>query len=285
MKTILITGRNGFIGQALVEELKKTEKVVSLIRRKKEGIDYSNEELIFADLARLEDIDIKKYNITLIVHLAAVIRGNPDSLLENNVKSAEFIFKIAQNLNIPVVYLSTTNVFFCNYLGAYAISKKMGEEELKKKGISYLILRVPLVISKDSPYILAAKGFYKKFNFIPLFGQQKGALQPIHVSSLVNKILILVEKGIPAKESINIVGTRIYTYRKLLEGFLNINGAKFITAPFLLLKLITSFFEKVGIRFFITQEELISINMDKIIRSDFPDTTEFVPNEEQILFS
>ena len=64
-KTLLITGRNGFIGSELTKQLKNKFNVISIIRGKKQYIDYSSEELILADINEIRHSQINK-NIDLI---------------------------------------------------------------------------------------------------------------------------------------------------------------------------------------------------------------------------
>lgn len=286
MKTILVTGRNGFVGRALVERLKKEYKVISLIRRIKEGIDYLDEELIITDEQGVKETDIKKYGIDLIIHLAAAIRGKAEYLQKNNVNISNTILNIAENLNIPVIYLSSTNVLFTDYLGAYAYSKKECEELFKKSKINYLIIRVPLIIGKDSSSVKTIKSFYKKFLFLPLLGKQLGRIQPVHISSVISKILTGINEDVYSGEILNFVGNRIYSYQEIISYLLGQDKKpRFIKIPFRLSKLIVKIFEKAGIPFFVSAEELDSVNMDKIIKPDISNNVEFINNDEQLLFS
>ena len=50
MSTILVTGRNGFIGQELTPVLRKEHRIISIVRQAKEHMDYSGEELIVNDI-------------------------------------------------------------------------------------------------------------------------------------------------------------------------------------------------------------------------------------------
>lgn len=287
MKNILVTGRNGFVGRALVNQLKKRHKVVSLVRGLKDGIDYSNEEIIAVnDRQAVRAVDLQKYDITLIIHLAAAIKGRPDYLLENNVNFSEAIFNMAQRFNVPVIYLSSTNVLFTEHLGAYACSKKICEELLIKSEINYLIIRVPLIIGKDSPSLNLVKDFYQKFYFFPLFGQQKGKVQPIHISSLVDKILTKIDEYTYGRKILNLVGNSNYTYQEVIAHLLSqTRKPYFVKVPFIFSKYVVKALEKMNISFFISWEELKSINMDKIVKEGIPDSVEYVNNDKQILFA
>lgn len=287
MKTILVTGRNGFVARALVERLKDKYRVISLVRKLKDNIDYSNEEVVVIDNRMVQDTDVKKYNIELIIHLAASIRGRRKELLENNIQASKAIFKIAESLNIPVIYLSSTNVLFSDCLGAYAFSKKECEKLLVESKLNYLILRAPLIIGKDSPSIKTVRGFYQKFMFFPLFGAGGGKVQPIHISSIIDKILDKVGEGINSRQVLNLVGNHIYSYRDIITHLLGQNKkTHFIKIPFLLSKFVIGIFEKANIPFFVSSEELKSINMDKIVKNDIPDNNiEYVNNDNQIFIA
>ena len=128
MSTILLTGRNGFIGQELITLIKKNHKIVSVIRRKKDDIDYKLEELIITDLCQISLSHVKNFNIDLIIHLASQVRGKPKDKFKNNIESTQRISSIASSLDIPIIFSSTTNVFFVDILGNYSISKKICEK-------------------------------------------------------------------------------------------------------------------------------------------------------------
>lgn len=210
MSTILVTGRNGFIGQELVLTLKREHEIVSIVRQIKKDIDYSSEELIVSDVQKVKPEDIEKYQAHLILHLAAKIRGRIRSIEKNNILSSKAIFHIAKDLRIPVIFLSSTNVLFQDFLGSYAQSKRKCEDLLIKTDINYLIVRVPLVIGNNSPSILKIKKFYKEYSFFPLFGHGEGKIQPIHISSLIKVLLSKINETKYSNEILNVVGRETY---------------------------------------------------------------------------
>ena len=60
----------------------------------------------------------------------------------------------------------------------------MSEEILKANNSKIFIIRVPLVIGRNSASMITIQEFYKKYNFFPLLGSQEGKIQPIHISSI-----------------------------------------------------------------------------------------------------
>jgi len=286
MSSVLVTGRNGFVGQELTRRLKETHKVVSIIRRKQDGVDYQGEEVILRDLKEIKAEDIRKFQIDLIIHLAAQLRGRKQDIEENNIRGAQRLFELAETLKVPVIFLSSTNVLFADALGSYARSKRSGEEYLKKKTIPYLILRVPLVIGRNSNSMRVIRSFYQKFAFFPLFGRQDGKIQPIAVASLVDVLLSKINSTISGQTTLNIVGWQSYTYRQIIEQI--IDGKKkisFLTIPFHLSLWGTRLFEFLRLPLFISSEEIISVNMHKNVEPTRHGPTIFLDNQSELLFA
>lgn len=286
MSTILITGRNGFIGQELIPLLKFNNKIITVIRRPKENIDYNSEEVILTDLCNIKLSHVKNYKIDLIIHLASMVRGRPKDKMKNNIESTKRISFIAASKDIPIIFLSTTNVFFRDSLGSYAESKNISEEILKANNSKIFIIRVPLVIGRNSASMITIQEFYKKYNFFPLLGRQEGKIQPIHISSINNYLVKLVNSPIFENKVVNIIGNKIYNYRDIINSLLKLaNKNKFVIIPLQIIYFIAKTFELLKIRFFVSSEELISVNMDKIIEYNKDNNTINVDNNEQILFS
>lgn len=286
ISAILVTGRNGFIGQELVKILKKEHKIVSIIRQAKENIDYTGEELIVSDIQKVKTEDIEKFQVNLILHLAAKIRGKARAIKKNNIRSSKNIFHIAKSLKIPVVFLSSTNVLFQNMLGSYAHSKKICEELLIETNLDYLIVRVPLVIGKNSSSMQSIKNFYEKYSFFPLFGRSDGKVQPVHISSLNKILLSKINEGTFSNEILNVVGKETYTYRQIIEKVINSkNRVHFLNVPFSLSLLVARFIEKINAPFFVSSEEIISVNMDKNITYAEHSQILFLDNNNELLFA
>ncbi len=138
MKTVLITGINGFLGSHLAKGLSKNYKIV--------GLEYSVENLF-----RLKDYSFKVYSsgdeintifkeneIFAIIHAATIYRKDTDpieSLILTNILLPVKLFELANCFNVTL-FLNTDS-FFNNekykysYLSDYTLSKKQVLEWLK----------------------------------------------------------------------------------------------------------------------------------------------------------
>jgi dTDP-4-dehydrorhamnose reductase len=169
MKKIYIAGCGGMLGDAFYKifnkdyELKCTDKNV-------------NENWIsFLDFRNFEEYekDVKEFKPDYLFHLGAhtdleYCADNPEDAYLNNTLSVEKASRIANDLNIPLLYISTAGIFDGkkeryddwdqpNPLNAYGRSKYLGEKTVQDFANEYLICRAGWMVGggpkKDKKYI------------------------------------------------------------------------------------------------------------------------------------
>ena len=283
MKTVLLTGRNGFIGSRLAAELKERHRVVSVIRHKKADIDYSGEEIIFSSVSGLNAEEITAQAVDLVVHLAAMVRGEAGSIEQNNIESSRHLFQMCESLKVPVLFLSSANAIYFNQLGSYAYSKKVCEDILRTSRLSFLIVRVPWVIGPKSPLVLSAQRFYRRLGFFPLLGPSLGQIQPVPIASFVQTICDMINSAQFPGSTVHIIGKTTYQYREILEKVLDSSKTRFLLMPYKFSLGLAVLFEKIRVPFFVSSEEIKSVNMDKRVDETYGDRV-ILENNEELLF-
>ena len=147
MKKIYIAGCGGMLGEAFNKQfrndytLKCTDKDVN-----EDWLDF----LDFRDLERYRE-DVLNFKPDYLFHLGAYTdleycENNPDDTYITNTISVENAVYIANELKIPLLYISTAGIFdgerevyddwdLPNPLGHYARSKYAGEIFVKENGL------------------------------------------------------------------------------------------------------------------------------------------------------
>lgn len=158
MKTILITGIGGFIGNNLAEYLvSKQYNVIGIYKNRKP--DNLKVQLIHMDLSK----DIKNLpKCDTIIHLAAQIQpATIEEYLDNTVQPMRNICNWAQQTLVEqFIYISSTSIYGQTEnevninsnrvnLDDYALTKYIGERILENTNIkNRWILRLPRVLGK-----------------------------------------------------------------------------------------------------------------------------------------
>jgi len=197
MKTILVTGSNGLLGQKITERLLETQQFKLIASAKgenrypvKEGYTYVEMDIL--DPANVKEV-IETHKPDAIIHTAAMT--NVDTCEEQkelarelNVTAVETLLANCEPHNIQLVHLSTDFIFdgadgpydelaAPNPLSYYGITKLEAEEVIKNSKSKWAILRTIIVygIVSDmsrSNIVLWAKGALEKGNPINVVNDQ-----------------------------------------------------------------------------------------------------------------
>ncbi|QQL50871.1 SDR family oxidoreductase [Mucilaginibacter ginkgonis] len=152
-KKIYIAGSGGMLGEAFYRVFKNDYDVKCTDK------DVNEKWLDFLDFRDFEAYknDVKKYNPDYLFHIGALTNleeceSNIDDTYLTNTTSVENAVLLANELNIPVLYISTAGIFDGkkdfyddwdepNPLGHYARSKYMGERYVRENAKKYIICR------------------------------------------------------------------------------------------------------------------------------------------------
>lgn len=167
-KAIMVTGAAGMIGTRLVRRLIETGKtVVGIDRRSSEfQIDgYTHRTVDLSDATAVKEV-FDSYEIDRVIHLAALAHtvGVKDTSYQAyyniNVKCAENIFLCAESMQIPVLFISTVDVYgfvrgtataetVPHPVSVYGKTKYFAEQKLKECCSNYDIFRFAPVYAND----------------------------------------------------------------------------------------------------------------------------------------
>jgi len=153
MKKIYMAGSGGMLGQAFYEQFKNSYSL------KCTDIDVNESWLSHCDFRDLEEYrkQVKEFRPDFLFHLGAYTdleycEQNVDDTYRTNTTSVENAVYIANELDIPLLYISTAGIFDGqqetyddwdepNPLGVYARTKFLGEKHVQMHAKRYLICR------------------------------------------------------------------------------------------------------------------------------------------------
>ena len=218
MKTILVTGSNGLLGQKITERVLATKQFKLIATAKgenrypiKDGYVYAEMDIL--DAANVEEI-VTKYRPDAIIHTAAMT--NVDTCEDQkelayalNVKAVETLIDVCERFDIQLVHLSTDFVFdgkngpydeeapTCP-LSYYGQTKVEAEQALQNSNCKWAVLRTIIVygIVSDmsrSNIVLWAKGALEKGQPINVVNDQWR--MPTLAEDLADCCLLAVEKN------------------------------------------------------------------------------------------
>ena len=214
MKTILITGINGFLGSHLAKNLSQNFSII--------GLEYSLDNLeriqncgykVYSSSENLENI-FKENKIFAIIYAATLYRRNKsvliESLIQTNIMLPVKLYELAEKhsctifLNIDTFFNDPQHKY--NYLSDYTLSKKQVIEWLKLTANRCKLVNMKIfhmygendAISKFIPQMIhRLENNDKSIDLTS--GDQKRDF--IYIDDVVNAFLVILknEKKIPSK--------------------------------------------------------------------------------------
>ena len=165
MKKILITGSSGLVGTALVQAFRASGFVVV-------GLDLRGLGEEYGDVLDEQRVRAAMHGVDLVIHCAAisrVITGEQERWLcfNTNVKGTFNVFEVARVLHVPVLYLSSREVygnpsrlpvtedFPIQPINTYGMTKQIGENLVKSllmEGCRVAIVRLSNVYGSVYDY-------------------------------------------------------------------------------------------------------------------------------------
>ena len=205
--TILVTGSAGMIGSHLVKGLIDNGYCVLGVDKKTIEFpeNYKHFELDLGDKEAINNLfDLEK--IDRVIHLAALAhtmggKKYPKSMYEHlNVECADNIFKASANHKVPVLFISTVDVFGfqkgivgpkteCHPITIYGKTKYKAEELLKNSGAKYTIFRFSPVYTPEIKRDIQ-KRIYLKY---PKWAYQIGKNTQYEVLNIDKAVRLMVE--------------------------------------------------------------------------------------------
>lgn len=195
----LVTGVKGQLGHDVMEELDL---------RGHEGVGVDIEEMDVTD-AKTVDRVIKEAKADGVIHCAAytavdAAEDNEELCTKINADGTEFIAKVCQELDLPLMYISTDYVFdgegerpwepedSCHPLNVYGQSKYLGEQAVQKYLDKYYIVRIAWVFGvSGNNFIKAMLNKAKTTNRVTVVSDQVGS--PTYTRDLAVLLVDMME--------------------------------------------------------------------------------------------
>lgn len=278
-KFLIIFGISSVVGKCFFDNYRKKYKIFGTYHKNKSTLKISPKFLFKKNLTN--KIRIIK-NFDFILHAASLRPErftNQKKLYENNMKITKNIVNFCIENNIKkYVFLSSVSVYKKNVTGKisegsqlqtkneYGLSKLKSEIYIKKMcnkyKISYLILRLPAILGKNSEHNFYSeiKKKLKKKKRITIFNGNKKFNNLIHVKYISKVIYSYLEKSTNKSYVLNLASTQPISLKEIISKI------KFAVN------------NKEKIEYIKNNQKNIIINSNRAIKSGF-----FVPTVKQSL--
>jgi len=278
---VFITGASGFVGRHLVKALSEEsfiDKIYALYR-KEEQIAFLPK--IIPVIGALDKLPEKTTDdrIDLFIHLAGYFRTESKKLCESiNLQGTKNAISFCRNNRINrMLFFSTINVDL-KTRGNYANTKLLAEEEIRKSGLEYMIVRPALIYEGRSGSLGRIMDYVEKLPFVPVFGNGRAIEQPIHIDELVSLTVMMIKDFKPGT-TLYAAGKDAMTFREMIDIIARTMNrkARILPIPAKPVHTVLKLLEKANIHIGISSEQVAHMSED--LAADMTETLKLYPVE------
>ncbi|NOT33354.1 MAG: NAD(P)H-binding protein [Candidatus Eisenbacteria bacterium] len=220
---ILVTGASGFIGQPLVRRLLVSGHAVrALVRRVPVAAPGDTRaggaEYLQGDLSDVPSLARAVAGMDAIVHLACATGVADAALVQRiNVDGTRALLEAAKTAGVRrFVFVSTISATR-ERMGPYGRTKLEGERLVAASGLEWVTVRPSLVYgSSDIGLFATLSAYLKKLPVVPVIGDGKIELDPVHVEDVNAVIEQCVTRADVIGKSYDLLGPERVTFNDFL---------------------------------------------------------------------
>lgn len=223
---ILVTGANGFVGQALIERLlEHGHEVTALVRsKKKTKKNLEHVKLIEGDLLIPEKLpELKKFDKAYyLVHGLK----EEDTLFEyqESVAAVNFVNWV-RNSGAGIIYLGGLGPQ-TQTLSPHLRSRHLTGAILGSSGLPLIEFRASIILGEGSLSFEIIKAMSERFPFRPDMSLLGQPCQPLALEDLLKYLVSALELPSEGHKIFEIGGPDVVTYGELLDLYAELSGLK-----------------------------------------------------------
>jgi uncharacterized protein YbjT (DUF2867 family) len=235
---ILLTGSTGFLGRHVAKRLALHGKEIRCLVRRTSDFSVLQSlpvEIWHGDVTSIDALREATQDVDTVIHLVAIIRERGAyTFQEINHRGTRNVVEVAQELGVKrLIHLSAIGAD-PNPGYPYLFSKWQGEEEVRRSGIPYTILRPSLIFGQGGEFfntlanlvVKAPTGLVKLAPIVPVPGSGQTRYQPIWVEDVAECIARSLDSEATADRTIAIGGPQQLTYNDIIDLMASTFGVK-----------------------------------------------------------
>ena len=218
MKTVFLTGATGFLGRHLLPLLAAEHRVICLARTPPSAAQ-PNVEWVRGDLGDPAALPAQLRGVDVVLHAAALTgKAKTEQYNHVNIAGTRSLLDAARTAGVPrFLHVSSVAVKFPDKSGyPYGQSKETAELLVKESGLSHCIVRPAIILGAGSP-VWKGVAPMLKLPIMPVFGNGKTPIQPIHVQDVAALLAEIVRRDLFSNQMWEFGGPEVLTFEDLLQ--------------------------------------------------------------------
>lgn len=221
--TILIAGASGFVGAALLDELRahpspdgKPRPVRALVRREFDAVRLRDQgvEAVTGDLATGRGLEAALRGVRTLVYLVHTLDA-PGDVVANDLEAVQNALLAARAAGVKrVIYLGNVGAS-PEARGQHLVARWATELAIRQGGLAWLVLRAPLIVGRGSTLFEMMRRTVDRSPVVPLFRWRRTEVEPVALGDVVEALRVAIDDPEMAGRTYDVAGATRTTYGEL----------------------------------------------------------------------
>ena len=229
VKTVLVSGANGYVARRLVPELLFRGYRVRCMLRKKillTILSHPNLEYVYADALNKEELELAMKGVDVAYYLIHSLRMNKSKFRQADKEGARNFREAAEACGVKKII----------YLGGLGETSKVLSRHLKSRievgsilsegSIPVIRLRGAIIIGTGSASYELLKSMIQHTRWIPFLPEFNSQCQPIAIRDVIKYLVGVLETDGLKTRKYPIGGPDVMTYKEMVHRFAKVLGKR-----------------------------------------------------------
>ncbi|TAK73877.1 MAG: NAD-dependent epimerase/dehydratase family protein [Dehalococcoidia bacterium] len=225
--TILVAGASGFVGTALLDELRSrpspdgTPRLVrALVRREFDAVRLRDQgvEAVTGDLATGRGLEAAMRGVRTLVYLVHTL-DVPGDVVGNDLEAVQNALLAARAAGVKrVIYLGNVGAS-PEARGQHLIARWATELAVRQGGLAWLVLRAPLIVGRGSLLFEMMRRTVDRSPVVPLFRWRGVEVEPVALGDVVEALRIAIDEPDMTGRVYDITGATRTSFGAIVRGW------------------------------------------------------------------
>ncbi|HWR58698.1 MAG TPA: NAD-dependent epimerase/dehydratase family protein [Thermodesulfovibrionales bacterium] len=229
-KTLFITGGSGFIGNHLLEALRKEDFGIRCLARNAARAVRFTEKGFEAHLGNVldrESLNGCMAGVDTVVHLVGIIQVRGEFTFERvHVKGTENLVNEAVKAGVKRFFYQSSLGVSLSSSSQFLGTKAKAEDLVRESGIPYTIFRPSLVIGEQDGFTDRLKALIQLGPVVPVAGGGNAKFQPMDVDDWVRCFISVINKKDAIGKTYEFGGPEHLTQNEIVTLMMDAMGIK-----------------------------------------------------------
>ncbi len=226
---IAVTGGSGFVGRHLVNRLLKENHEITVLTNRKPAPNFFGKKVraVSGSVHNLSELLPSFQRNQVVFHLVGIIAETRTNTFEKTVaEGTKNVVEACRETGVKrIIYLSALGTSK-NAQTAYHRTKFLAEQSVISSGLEWVIFRASIIYGKDDGFLTIMSKIIRMLPFVPIFGDGKYQLQPIHIDDVTEAMAQAAENPNADEQIIDLGGPEQLEYLQVMNYIKRSMGKK-----------------------------------------------------------